>query len=206
MCAPHESQVDFMCVAHAHSLPESERPKPGGGKRRCRREDRKGVRRAHPARRVSITRRMAALRCSAARSDLYFTTSASDIEGSTRFYTDGLGLTLSRSFSHIIGHRAAGTFPSGVASVFLEAGAGRYIELRPAGDATMSPPGFPLNHLAFGVADVNAAYARALAAGAKSVEIPVPDEQWDETPSMSSWRARALSTCGWLSCSVQAGN
>ena len=69
-----------------------------------------------------------------------------------------------------------------MASVFLEGGDGRYVELHPAGQGAMSPPGFPLNHLAFGVADVDAAYARALAAGATPFDIPVPGRHWDGAP------------------------
>lgn len=106
----------------------------------------------------------------------------SDLEASTRFYTDGLGLTVREQFRDIIGRRAAGEFPFAVASVFLEAGDGRYVELHPAGPWPMSPPGFPLNHLALTVADVDAAYARALAAGASPIDIPVPDHKWDGTP------------------------
>ncbi len=106
----------------------------------------------------------------------------SDMEASIRFYTAGLGLTLREEFQDIIGRRAAGEFPFRLASVFLEAGGGRYVELHPAGRGTMSPPGFPLNHLALGVADVDVAYARALAAGGASIDIPVPEQQWDGTP------------------------
>lgn len=106
----------------------------------------------------------------------------SDLEGSTRFYTSGLGLTLREEFRDIIGRRASGEFPFGVASVFLEAGDGRYVELHPAGQSAMSPAGFPLNHLALGVVDVDAAYARALAAGAAPIDIPVPGQHWDGAP------------------------
>lgn len=106
----------------------------------------------------------------------------SDLEASTRFYTAGLGLTIRQGFRDIIGQRASGDFPFGVPSVFLEAGSGRYVELHPAGQWPMSPPGFPLNHLALGVADVDAAYARALAAGGRPFDIPVPAQQWDGTP------------------------
>jgi catechol 2,3-dioxygenase-like lactoylglutathione lyase family enzyme len=106
----------------------------------------------------------------------------SDIEASTKFYTVGLGLTVRDKFTDIIGRRAGGEFPFHVASVFLEAGDGRYVELHPAGDWPMSPPGFPLNHLALSVADVDAAYAQALAAGGAPVDIPVPNEKWDGTP------------------------
>ncbi len=105
-----------------------------------------------------------------------------DLEASTRFYTAGLGLTPREEFQDIIGRRAAGAFPFGVASVFLEAGNGRYIELHPAGQAAMSPSGFPMNHLALGVADVDAAYARALAAGATPFGFSLPGQQWNGEP------------------------
>lgn len=106
----------------------------------------------------------------------------SDLEASTKFYVSGLGLTLREEFGDIIGRRARGDFPFKVASVFLEAGHGRYVELHPAGQGAMSPPGFPLNHLALGVVDVDAAYARALAAGAAPFDIPVPGQHWDGAP------------------------
>ena len=106
----------------------------------------------------------------------------SDVEASAKFYTSGLGLVLREEFDDIIGRRDSHEFDFGVASIFLEAGQGRYIELHPAGDGAMSPPGFPMNHLALGVPDVDVAYARALAAGASSFEIPVSGEQWDGTP------------------------
>lgn len=106
----------------------------------------------------------------------------SDLTASVKFYTDGLGLALHTEFEDIIGLRDTGDFPFDVASIFLEAGDGRYVELHPAGQGEMSPPGFPLNHLALGVTDVDAAYDRALAAGATPADIPVPKEQWDGSP------------------------
>lgn len=106
----------------------------------------------------------------------------SDMEASARFYTEGLGLSLRQEFDDIIGLRGAHRFPFSVASVFLEAGKGRYIELHPAGDGAMSPPGFPMNHLALTIADVDAAYAGALAAGGMRFDVPVPNEEWDGTP------------------------
>ena len=106
----------------------------------------------------------------------------SDLEASTRFYTDGLGLTLRKGFRDIIGRRASDEFSFGVASVFLEAGSGRYVELHPTKVGAMSPPGLPLNHLAFGVADVDAAYARAIAAGAAPFNVPIPEQHWDGAP------------------------
>ncbi|MEL7060983.1 MAG: SRPBCC family protein [Acidobacteriota bacterium] len=106
----------------------------------------------------------------------------SDLETSTEFYVSGLGLTLRERFEDIVGHRSGGDFPFGVASVFLEAGDGRYVELHPAGEETMAPPGFPLNHLALAVADVDDAYARGLSVGGAAINIPIPDEVWDGTP------------------------
>lgn len=106
----------------------------------------------------------------------------SDLDASMTFYSSGLGLTPRETFEDIVGRRSDGRFPFKVASVFLEAGHGRYIELHPSGGGTMSPPGFPMNHLALGVVDVDAAYERAIAAGATPIDIPIPDETWEGTP------------------------
>ncbi|MEM7581918.1 MAG: SRPBCC family protein [Acidobacteriota bacterium] len=106
----------------------------------------------------------------------------SDLEASTKFYTSGLGLTLRERFEDIVGQRADGEFQFGLASVFLEAGDGRYIELHPVGPGALSPPGFPLNHLALGVADLDSAYARAISAGGSTIDIPVPDQHWNGSP------------------------
>lgn len=106
----------------------------------------------------------------------------SDMEASAKFYTSGLGLTLREEFRDIVGRRASGEFAFGVASLFLEAGNGRYVELHPVGQGTLSPPGFPMNHLALSVVDVDAAYARALAAGGSPFQVPIPGEHWDGTP------------------------
>ena len=107
----------------------------------------------------------------------------SDLEASIAFYTAGLGLTVRRSFDDIRGCRSASDFAFGVASVFLEAGDGRYIELHPVDDgATMNPPGFPMNHLALAVTDLDNAYDRGLRAGGAVAEIPVADDRWDGTP------------------------
>ncbi|WP_434053837.1 MAG: VOC family protein [Roseibium sp.] len=106
----------------------------------------------------------------------------SDMKVSTLFYTEGLGLTLREEFVDIIGLRGTHRFPFTVASIFLEAGEGRYIELHPAGDGEMSPPGFPINHLALAVVDVDASYAQALASGGARFDIPIPNEEWDGTP------------------------
>ncbi len=106
----------------------------------------------------------------------------SDVDAAIRFYTKGLGLLPRKDFRDILGKRMSGDFHFGVASIFLEAGDGRYIELHPITDATMSQPGFPLNHLALAVPDVDVVYARALSAGGNAFDIPVPKQQWDGTP------------------------
>lgn len=106
----------------------------------------------------------------------------SDMEASTHFYTEGLDLSLHEEFDDIVGLRGANRFPFALASVFLEAGEGRFIELHPAGDGAMSPPGFPMNHLALAVVDVDASYAQALTAGGKQFDVPIPDDEWDGTP------------------------
>ena len=105
-----------------------------------------------------------------------------DMDASVEFYTSGLGLTVREVFDDIVGVRATGRFPFGVPSVFLEGGNGRYIELHPAGDGEMMPPGFPMNHLALAVVDVDNAYERALAAGATPFGFELPSEPWDGTP------------------------
>ena len=105
-----------------------------------------------------------------------------DMEASSRFYVEGVGLTRREDFVDIVGLRSGRRFPFSVGSVFLEAGAGRYIELHPAGGGDMSPPGFPMNHFAFAVADVDAAYEQALSAGGTAFDIPIPDEEWDGAP------------------------
>jgi len=105
-----------------------------------------------------------------------------DMEASVNFYTSGLGLTLREEFDDIVGVRPTGAFPFHVASVFLQAGEGRYVELHPAGDGMMSPPGFPLNHLALAVVDVDAAYDRALKAGGTPFGFTMQGEHWDGSP------------------------
>ena len=118
-----------------------------------------------------------------------------EMEASTRFYTSGIGLTVRETFEDIIGRGAVGEFPFGVASVFLESRNGCYVELHPAGDGAMLPPGFPLNHLAFGVTDVDAAYARALAAGATPFGFQLPGQHCDGAPldvTMSGGRPESM--------------
>ncbi len=121
--------------------------------------------------------------CAAAQPTLHHVSLfVSDLEASIVFYTSGLGLTLREEFDDIIGLRASGDFPFHVASIFLEAGDGRYVELHPAGDGAMSPPGFPMNHLALAVVDVDAAYDRALTAGATPFGFTLHTEHWDGAP------------------------
>ena len=105
-----------------------------------------------------------------------------DIEASVRFYTSSLGLTVREEFDDIVGIRASGDFPFRVASVFLQAESGRYIELHPAGDGEMSPPGFPLTHLALTMVDVAAAYDQALAASGTPFGFAMRGEHWDGGP------------------------
>eukprot|EP00435_Cladocopium_sp_Y103_P078352 s1_g2091.t1 len=105
-----------------------------------------------------------------------------DMAASIEFYTSGLGLSLREEFDDIIGLRPSGTLPFGLASAFLQAGDGRYVELHPAGDGEMSPPGFPMNHLAFAVVNVDAAYDRALAAGGVAFGFTIQEEEWDGSP------------------------
>lgn len=105
-----------------------------------------------------------------------------DMAVSTEFYTSGLGLTLRESFDDIIGLLPSGAFPFKLASVFLQAGEGRYIELHPAGDGELAPPGFPLNHLALAVSDVDAAYEQALATGGSAFGFAMEEGDWDGAP------------------------
>jgi ketosteroid isomerase-like protein/catechol 2,3-dioxygenase-like lactoylglutathione lyase family enzyme len=105
-----------------------------------------------------------------------------DLDVAVRFYTEGLGLTVRKWFTDIVSRRGAGDVAFGLASVFLEAGNGLYVELHPAGQGDLLPPGFPLNHLAFGVADVDGAYSRALEAGGRPYDIHVAGFHWDGTP------------------------
>ena len=54
-----------------------------------------------------------------------------DMDASVRFYNLGLGLPIRESFDDIVGYRPAGALPFRVASVFMEAGEGRFVELHP---------------------------------------------------------------------------
>ena len=105
-----------------------------------------------------------------------------DLEASIDFYTNGLGLEVCKDFDDIVGVHSAQYFPFQLESVFLKGAGDAYIELHPAVGADMSPPGFPMNHIALGVANVNQAYDDALRAGGKPFTIDLPDRQWDGAP------------------------
>ena len=94
---------------------------------------------------------------------------ARDFDQTIRFYTEGLGCTVRYRFS----------VPERIdRAAFLDAGDGRYIEVFGQGSTVQSegrrrrpdeePTEGALLHFCFRVADVDAAYARALAAGAAS--------------------------------------
>ena len=106
-----------------------------------------------------------------------------DMDASVKFYTNGLGLTVRARFDDIVGLKPSGLLSFKVASVFLQAGDGRFIELHPAGDDwEMSPPGFPLNHLAIAVSNVDAVYERAMAHGGAPYGFDMENGAWDGTP------------------------
>lgn len=105
-----------------------------------------------------------------------------DVEASVHFYTSGLGMSVKERFDDIVGLGTAGHFAFNVASVFINAGEGRYIELHPAGDGAMQLPGFPLNHLAIAVIDVDTAYKHALEAGGNPYGFALQDTSWDGAP------------------------
>ncbi|MGI4787954.1 MAG: VOC family protein [Janthinobacterium lividum] len=86
-----------------------------------------------------------------------------DFEATLRLYQDGFGFV--RQFGWGEGDKRA---------AMLDTGDGNYLEVfagstRPAGD---DAPEGALLHLALRTADVDAAYARALAAGARSQVVP----------------------------------
>lgn len=122
----------------------------------------------------------------------------SDIDASIAFYTEGLGLTLREAFEDIVpisNSDEAIDITFGLPSVFLEGGDGRYIELHPAGPSEMSPPGFPMNHLALTVGEVDSAYQKALDAGGTKYHFDLPNGEWDGSPLnvvMSGKHAEAM--------------
>jgi glyoxylase I family protein len=98
---------------------------------------------------------------------------AVDFDATVRFYTDALGCTVRQGFS----------IPGRVnRAVFLDAGDGRYIEVFDDASTVQSegrrrradeePTEGALLHFCFRVADVEASYQRALAAGAISRVAP----------------------------------
>ena len=106
-----------------------------------------------------------------------------DVDASITFYTEALGLTLREDFEDIVALRpVGGSFPFNIRSAFLEAGEGRFIELHPSGEGKMQPPGFPMNHLAFSVVDVDAAYEVALLAGGLPFGFSMQKGDWDGAP------------------------
>jgi glyoxylase I family protein len=109
---------------------------------------------------------------------------AVDFDATIRFYTDGLGCSVHYEFS-VPGRidRAA----------FLDAGDGRYIEVFGSGSTVQAegrrrrsdeePTEGALLHFCLRVADVEASYARALAAGAVSRIAPRTAKLGDEPPA-----------------------
>jgi catechol 2,3-dioxygenase-like lactoylglutathione lyase family enzyme len=107
----------------------------------------------------------------------------SDVTRSIKFYTEALGFRVTYRWQGAVGKQPTKTFKFSLPGVFLDAGDGNYIEFFPVGDMPLSQPGFPLNHFSLRVADVDAVYKRALAAGAKPHEFKLPDGTWDCTPT-----------------------
>ena len=105
-----------------------------------------------------------------------------DVDQSAKFYTEGLGLSIRETFDDIIGLRKSGNFAFRVPSVFIQAGEGRYIELHPSGDGEMQAPGFPLNHLAIAVVNVDETYQKALQSGGQPFGFSMQEADWDGTP------------------------
>jgi glyoxylase I family protein len=109
---------------------------------------------------------------------------AVDFDAAIRFYTEGLGCSVRYSFS-VPGRidRAA----------FLDMGDGRFIEVFGSGSTVQSegrrrrageePTEGALLHFCFRVADVDAAYGRALAAGAVSRIAPNTRQLGGEPPA-----------------------
>jgi glyoxylase I family protein len=82
---------------------------------------------------------------------------ASDFEATLRFYQDGLGFV-----------RAYGWGEGDGRAAMLDTGDGNYLEVFAGGKSGTEPPEGALLHFALRTADVDGAYARALAAGARS--------------------------------------
>ena len=82
---------------------------------------------------------------------------SSDFEATLRFYQDGLGFV-----------RAYGWGDGDGRAAMLDTGDGNYLEVFAGGKGGAEPPEGALLHFALRTADVDGAYARALAAGARS--------------------------------------
>lgn len=109
---------------------------------------------------------------------------AVDFDATVKFYTKGLGCTVHYDFS----------VPGRIdRAVFLDAGDGRYIEVFGSGSTVQSegrrrrpgeePTEGALLHFCLRVADVDASYARALAAGGVSRAAPRTAALGDEPPA-----------------------
>jgi len=83
---------------------------------------------------------------------------AFDFEATLRFYQDGLGFTRAYGWGEGVGRAA-----------MLDTGDGNYLEVFAGGERSPGeePPEGALLHFALRTADVDAAYARALAAGGR---------------------------------------
>ena len=109
---------------------------------------------------------------------------AVDFDATIRFYTEGLGCSVRYRFS------APGRIDR---AAFLDMGDGRFIEVFGSGSTVQSegrrrrpdeePTEGALLHFCFRVADVDAAYARALAAGAVSRIAPNKRQLGGEPPA-----------------------
>ncbi len=80
-----------------------------------------------------------------------------DFEATLRFYRDGLGFVHTYGWGEGDGRAA-----------MLDTGDGNYLEVFAGGRGGAEPPEGALLHFALRTADVDGAYARALAAGARS--------------------------------------
>jgi glyoxylase I family protein len=105
-----------------------------------------------------------------------------DVEKAIAFYCDGLGFTIKYRWPGAKGENKGETFSFTLAGAFLDTGDGNYLEIFPSGDASLANPDFPLNHMAFRVADCQVTYERAIAAGAKSHTFNFSGSEWDGSP------------------------
>ena len=108
---------------------------------------------------------------------------ARDLPATLRFYIEGLGFTRRYGWPGALGEQGTAHFQFVLPGVMLDAGDGNYFEVFPRDpQAPDAEPGFPLNHVALRVPDVEAAYERALAHGGKPHSFPMPDKTWDGAP------------------------